>query len=140
MKKKTILLIEDNFGDIILAQEAFEEIGRKEDLIVAQNGHQAMETLELMNREGSLPKLIIMDLNMPLLNGLDLLNAIKTNEVYKYIPVILMSTSSSQNDIQKGYELHANAYIVKPFNNNEFNSLIKLLVDFWINSVEEVEI
>ena len=135
-----ILLVEDNIGDVILAQEAFENIGITDQLIVASNGHEALDILNDLSENGSLPHLILMDLNMPIINGLELLDTIRKNDQFKHIPTLLLTTSEAQKDIISAYELGANAFLVKPFNIDEFNEMVKRIVNFWILPVEKLKV
>lgn len=135
-----ILLVEDNIGDVILAKEAFENTGITDELIVASNGQEALEILNELSNKGILPKLILLDLNMPIINGLEFLGTMRKNDRYKFIPTILLTTSSAENDIRQAYNVGANAYLVKPFDNDEFNEMIKRMVEFWLFSAETVKI
>lgn len=135
-----ILLVEDNIGDVVLAKEAFENTGITDELIVASNGQEALEILNELSNKGILPKLILLDLNMPIINGLEFLGTMRKNDRYKFIPTILLTTSSAENDIRQAYNVGANAYLVKPFDNDEFNEMIKRMVEFWLFSAETVKI
>lgn len=135
-----IVLVEDNIGDVILAKEAFENNGITDELIVAANGQEALEILNELSNKGILPKLILLDLNMPIINGLEFLGTMRKNDKYKFIPTILLTTSSAEKDIRQAYNVGANAYLVKPFDNDEFNEMIKRLVEFWLFSAETVKI
>lgn len=135
-----IVLVEDNIGDVILAKEAFENTGITDELIVASNGQEALEILNELSNKDILPKLILLDLNMPIINGLEFLGTMRKNDRYKFIPTILLTTSSAENDIRQAYNVGANAYLVKPFDNDEFNEMIKRMVEFWLFSAETVKI
>lgn len=135
-----ILLVEDNIGDVVLAKEAFENTGITDELIVASNGQEALEILNELSNKDILPKLILLDLNMPIINGLEFLGTMRKNDRYKFIPTILLTTSSAENDIRQAYNVGANAYLVKPFDNDEFNEMIKRMVEFWLFSAETVKI
>lgn len=133
MKKSKILLVEDNEGDIVLTTEAFEEVDFKTNLIVARNGKEALNYLSLEERNSflNLPDLILLDINLPLLNGHEVLHHIKQNKFTKHIPVIILTTSSSSNDINATYDNHANCFITKPADINEFFDVINLMSKFW---------
>jgi len=133
MKKAKILLVEDNEGDIVLTTEAFEESNFSTNLIVARNGKEAIDYLDLENRTCSLnlPDLILLDINLPLLNGHEVLLLIKQNKYTKHIPIIILTTSSSLNDINATYNNHANCFITKPSDISDFFDVINSLTNFW---------
>lgn len=135
MKKIEILLVEDNEGDIVLTTEAFEESDLHSNINVARNGREALDYLSLDggNSDNELPDLILLDINLPLLNGHEVLRCIKQNERTKHIPVIILTTSSASNDINATYMNHANCYITKPADINEFFEVINTLGKFWFN-------
>lgn len=133
-----ILLVEDNEGDILLTTEALEEGKIMNKLTVARDGQEAMDFL---NKKGNfknakLPDLILLDVNLPRKNGHEVLKYIKTHDVFRSIPVIMLTTSSAQNDIDKSYENYANCYITKPIELNDFMVAIGKIEDFWINLVK----
>lgn len=139
MKNKVkILLIDDNEGDILLTNEAFKEANFDSQLIALKDGQQAIKYLkkeaEFQNR--LTPDIILLDLNIPKINGLDVLDFIKSDRYLKVIPVIILTTSNSQNDILKSYERHANCYLTKPVNFSNFSMLIQLVTKFWLTAVE----
>jgi len=133
-----ILLIEDNPGDIRLTKEALNEGKVLNKLHVVEDG---MEALAFLNREGKYsdvprPELILLDLNLPKKDGRDVLAEIKTNEDLKRIPVVVLSTSRSEEDILKSYELNANCYITKPVDLVQFIEVVKSIEDFWLTVVK----
>lgn len=139
MKNKTkILLIEDNDGDILLTDEAFKEANFESQLTVLKDGQQAIKYLkkEAEFQNGLTPDIILLDLNIPKINGLEVLDFIKSDRYLKVIPVIILTTSNSQNDILKSYERHANCYLTKPVNFSNFVRLLKLLTEFWLTAVQ----
>ena len=138
MKKAKILLVEDNEGDIVLTTEAFEEADFKSNLIVARNGKEALNYLSMEDRTTSLnlPDLILLDINLPLLNGIEVLNHIKQNKYTRHIPVIILTTSSSSNDINATYDNHANCFITKPADITVFFDVINSLGKFWLQIVK----
>lgn len=139
MKNKTkILLVEDNEGDILLTNEAFKEAKFESQISVLKDGQQAIKYLkkeaEFQNAET--PDIILLDLNIPKISGLDVLHTIKTDPCLKVIPVIILSTSNSEKDIWQSYQRHANCYLTKPVNFSNFTQLIQMVTDFWITSVQ----
>jgi hypothetical protein len=138
MKKLNILLVEDNAGDIILTQEALVERKMVGHLEIAKNGLIAIEYLDniLISNSQNLPDLILLDINLPKKNGQEVLIHIKSNENLKHIPVIMLTTSSSEKDIVSSYKHYANCYITKPVNIDEFTNTIEKIEDFWMNVVQ----
>lgn len=132
-----ILLVEDNPGDALLVQRAF-ELGRIANRIfTVSNGQEALSFLrgESPYEEAPRPDLIILDLNMPKMDGREALQAIKADPNLLMIPVIVMTTSSDERDIVNSYKLHVNCYITKPVQVREFLDLIKAIDYFWIGVV-----
>ena len=128
-----ILLVDDNPGDVRLIQEAFKEIQTK---IILQTAKDGQEALDMMYKKGDFtnlitPQLIILDLNLPKVDGKDFLRQIKVDQDLKKIPVIVLTTSSSPGDINDMYQLMANCYLTKPFDFDEFLEMIKSLEQFW---------
>jgi len=128
-----ILLVEDNEGDIILTQEALRDGKIKNNIIIARDG---VEALALLDSGESLPDLILLDINLPILNGLEVLTAIKTDLRLKTIPVIMLSTSDEQNDILTSYNNYANCFITKPVDFNRFIDVVRTIETFWISIVK----
>ena len=131
MKKNQILLVEDNEGDIVLTSEAFEESSCKVNIQVARNGKEAINILFDQNEDTQLPDLILLDINLPLLNGHEVLKKIKENEKTKHIPVIILTSSSAISDINLTYENYANSFITKPADINDFFETINVLCNYW---------
>lgn len=133
MKPIHILLVEDNPADILLTQEAFEEAHFAHHLHLAKDG---VEALSFLRREGPhagapTPDVILLDLNMPRMGGLEVLDILKADEVLRNIPVVVLTTSRAEGDIWRSYNLHANAYIPKPVTVSEFVDVIKSFGSFW---------
>ncbi len=128
-----ILLVEDNPGDIRLAQEAIKEAGLKLEMDVVTDGQAALDFLEKKNdfQDAKTPNLILLDLNLPKLDGRMVLSEIKRNRQLMKIPVIIFTTSSSDEDVYMTYQLHANCYMVKPVEFNTFIEHIRILSNFW---------
>lgn len=138
MKPIHILLVEDNEGDILLTTEAFTEYKISTTYNVVRNGKLA---LEYMFRKGDFknavrPDIIILDINLPFKNGLEVLEIIKSDDIIKFIPVIMLTTSSSKNDILKSYANHANAFITKPVDVEDFLKAILSIENFWLNIIQ----
>ena len=136
MKNVHILLVEDNEGDILLTVEALEE-GRIANVIeVARDGQEAIDKLEIDLKNNQLPDLILLDINLPKMNGHEVLERLKDTEGLKHIPVIILSTSSSEMDILKSYKNHANCFITKPVEIDEFVKAIESIEDFGFSIVK----
>ena len=133
MKKNKILLVEDNEGDIVLTSEAFEESSCKVNIQVARNGKEAINILFDQNEDAQLPDLILLDINLPLLNGHEVLKKIKENEKTRHVPVAILTTSSAISDINLTYENFANCFITKPADINDFFETINALSNYWFN-------
>ena len=134
LKLAHILLVEDNEGDILLTKEAFEESKVITQISVSRNGQEA---LDFLFRRGTFmdakkPDLILLDINIPIYNGHEVLKQIKTDSILKKIPVIILTTSSNQTDIDSAYENHTNSYIKKPLDMEEFLETILKIEEFWL--------
>lgn len=132
-----ILLVEDNPGDVRLTIEALKESKILNNLHVVEDGIDAMKFL---NQEGDFeempePDLILLDLNLPKKDGREVLAEIKDDKRLKKIPVVILTTSSADEDILNSYELHANCYITKPVDMNQFTKVVKTIGDFWFSIV-----
>jgi CheY-like chemotaxis protein len=133
-----ILLVEDNEGDVGLVEEVFEDGRINNNLNVAEDGEEAMQFL---NKEGNFanaprPDLILLDLNLPKKDGREVLKEIKEDDSLKLIPVVVLTTSKAEEDILKSYDLHANSYITKPVDFEQFIKVIKSIEDFWLEVVK----
>lgn len=133
-----VLLIEDNSGDVLLTKEAFDETGFKEKMIIARDGEDAMDYLYKRGpyENANSPDLILLDLNLPKKDGREILAEIKKDDNLRQIPVIVLTTSRSEKDINKCYELQANCYIIKPVGFDEFLDIVKSIQEFWIDTVK----
>ena len=137
MKNKIhLLLIEDNEGDIILTREALENSLIIETMEISRDGNAAIEYLEyvLINKEIQLPDIILLDINLPKVNGQEVLQFIKEHENLKQIPVIMLSTSSSEKDVVTSYKNYANCFISKPVEVDNFMSVISKIEEFWLQT------
>jgi chemotaxis family two-component system response regulator Rcp1 len=137
MKKELkVLLIEDNEGDVELITEAFKSNNLNSEITVMDNGEEAIFYLSSINKHlENRPNLILLDINLPKVDGKEVLHYIKTNDKLKMIPVVMLTTSSLQNDIFYAYSNQANCYIVKPANFKEFINTIRALETFWLDCV-----
>jgi len=137
-KPVEILLVEDSPGDIRLTQEALKEARVINNLSVARDGEEAMSFL---HREGKYadapcPDLILLDLNMPKKDGREVLAEIKTDPHLRRIPVVMLTTSSAEKDILESYDLHANCYITKPVDLDQFITVVRTIENFWFTMVK----
>ncbi|SFN77081.1 CheY chemotaxis protein or a CheY-like REC (receiver) domain [Algoriphagus ornithinivorans] len=135
MRQAKILLVEDNDGDIFLTLEAFEESKIKTQINVVKNGEDALDFLYQRGefKDAFKPDLILLDINIPLLNGHEVLKDIKSNKILKKIPVIMLTTSSNKVDIEKAYSNHVNSFVTKPIQMDDFLSAILKIEEFWLN-------
>jgi two-component system, chemotaxis family, response regulator Rcp1 len=133
-----ILLMEDSLGDVRLVQEALKEGKLHNRLFVVRDGAEGMDFLLKREKyqEALRPDLILLDLNMPRKDGREVLAEIKQHENLKRIPVVILTTSTSEADILKTYNLHANCYIVKPLNLDEFIRVVRSIESFWLSIVK----
>lgn len=138
MKSIQILLVEDNEGDILLTTEAIKDGKIANEISVVKDGEQAIEFLNtrINNHKVGLPDLIILDVNLPKINGHEVLNYIKTHSDLKQIPVIMLTTSSSQTDISASYKNYANCFITKPIEVEDFMKAVGQIENFWFNIVQ----
>jgi CheY-like chemotaxis protein len=129
-----ILLVEDNEGDILLTMEAFEECKVKTEISVAKNGQEALDFLFKRGTfsDAKRPDLILLDINIPIFNGHEVLKQIKADLNLKKIPVIMLTTSSNQKDLNDAYENHCNSYVKKPLEISEFLTAILKIEEFWL--------
>jgi chemotaxis family two-component system response regulator Rcp1 len=136
-RRLEVLLVEDSIGDVRLTREAFREANDAINLHVATDG---LEALAFLKREGDYtfcprPDLILLDLNMPKMDGREVLAILKVDEDFKTIPVVILTTSNTEGDITKSYQLSANCYLSKPVQLDEFEALVKSISDFWLTKV-----
>lgn len=138
MKTAHILLVEDNPGDILLTTEALHERKLINKLSVVKNGVDALRFLFKQSpyQDAETPDLVLLDINLPLKNGLEVLLEIKKDDITKKIPVIMLSTSSDLRDINLSYERHANCFITKPLDINDFMKAVSKIEEFWIQLVK----
>lgn len=132
-----ILLVEDNPGDARLTQEALEEARIANDLDIVADGAQALEFVKRQGRyaHSARPDLILLDLNLPKMSGLEVLAEIKKDDRLRSIPVIILTTSRNHEEVNRAYFLNCNAYIVKPVSLEQFIEAIELIDRFWLTIV-----
>ncbi|HMO22076.1 MAG TPA: response regulator, partial [Candidatus Melainabacteria bacterium] len=128
-----VLLVEDSQADARLIKEVFRDEKIMVDLDIARDGEEAMEYLL---SEGNNPDLVILDLNLPRKDGREVLAEIKENKSLRTIPVVILTTSQSEEDIIKSYKLNANCYVTKPIDLDQFIKIIKSLDEFWFSAVK----
>jgi CheY-like chemotaxis protein len=132
-----ILLVEDNPGDVRLTMEALREAKVHNRVNVAPDGVEAMAYLRREDRYADAPRpdLILLDLNLPKKDGREVLAEIKADDRLKHIPVVILTTSRAEQDILKSYDLHANCYVTKPVDLDQFINVVRSIEDFWLTVV-----
>lgn len=134
----TVLLVEDNSDDIELTLHAFRKHGLKDKLVVVTDGEEALDYLfargQFASRDAKqLPRLILLDLQLPKISGLEVLKQIRQNDLTQFVPVVLLTTSEEHSDIITGYKLGSNSYIKKPENFNVFENVVSNLTEYWLH-------
>jgi len=134
LKPVHLLLVEDNEGDIVLTLDAFEESKIQTNISVVRNGQEAIDFLYKRNgyEQENKPDLVLLDINIPILNGHEVLKIIKQDTELKKIPVIMLTTSSNTRDINLSYENYANSYVTKPIEMEDFLKAILKIEEFWL--------
>ena len=133
-----ILLVEDSKGDVGLIEEVFGEAKIRNNLHIAEDGEEA---ILFLNNKGQFldaprPDIILLDLNLPKKDGREVLEEVKEDDNLKNIPIVVLTTSKAEEDILRSYNLHANAYITKPVNFDQFIKVVKSIEDFWLEIVK----
>lgn len=133
-----VLLVEDSPGDVRLTREAFREADPSIHLHVVCDGVEAMAFLrrEQAHSDAPRPDIILLDLNLPKMDGREVLARIKQDDSLKTIPAIILTTSGAEADVVKSYQLHANCYLLKPVQLEAFESLVKSINEFWLTKVK----
>jgi CheY-like chemotaxis protein len=133
-----VLLVEDDPGDVLMTREAFEHHRIRNNLHVVSDGEQAMLFLRKSGdyADAPTPGLILLDLNLPRRNGLEVLAELKADSSLLSIPVVILTTSQAQEDILRSYSLHANAYISKPVDFDKFTGVIRQIDSFFLTLVK----
>ena len=137
MRPVEILLVEDNPGDVRLTREALKEAKVLNELEVVADGEEAMTYLRREGRyaERARPDLILLDLNLPKKDGREVLREVKADEQLRRIPVVVLTSSMAEQDILRSYDLHANCFISKPVQFDQFISVVKAIEGFWLTAV-----
>ncbi|MCX6249144.1 MAG: response regulator [Bacteroidetes bacterium] len=134
---RTILLVEDNPNDVELTLEALSEHNLANNVTIAKDGVEALEYLryegEFKQRKRGNPAVILLDIKMPRMDGIEVLQAIRTDDKLKTLPVVMLSSSREEPDLKKCYELGVNAYVVKPVNFKDFLEVVKQISIFWVS-------
>lgn len=130
-----VLLVEDNFGDALLTRKAFESGTVPTQISVADSGQKA---LAMLHQEGEyaglpLPDLVLLDINLPGMSGMEVLNDIKSDSRTQHIPVVIMTSSRAEMDVARSYSLHANSYIIKPSSLDHLAEVVRTIEKFWFS-------
>jgi CheY-like chemotaxis protein len=133
-----ILLVEDNPGDVRLTREALKEGKIRNNLNVVGDGVEALRYLRHAGpyAESTRPDLILLDLNLPKMDGREVLEAVKADPLLRLIPVVVLTSSAAEQDIVRAYDLHANCYVSKPVDLDQFIHVVKSIEDFWFSIVK----
>lgn len=133
-----VLLVEDNVGDVRLTQEALREAKVHNNLSVVNDGVEAMAFLRREGKYAQAPRpdLVLLDLNMPRKDGRAVLAEVKADPDLRRIPVVVLTTSKAEEDIVRSYELHANSYVTKPVDFEQFMKVVRSIEDFWLTVVK----
>ncbi|GAB1257808.1 response regulator [Aurantivibrio plasticivorans] len=134
----SIMLVEDSLADQTLIRRALEDANIQCNLLIANNGIEALQILKdqstnIGERYNDLHLLVLLDINMPLMGGIETLQTIRNTEELKHLPVVMLTTSSSDHDIRQAYRSGANAYLTKPMEEKDFVSIAKKIEEFWFN-------
>jgi CheY-like chemotaxis protein len=132
-----VLLVEDDPGDVLMTREAFEDNKVANRLHVVSDGAEA---LEFLRKEGAhsgapTPDLVLLDLNLPRMDGREVLQAVKNDEALRSIPIVVLTTSEAEEDVLRSYALHANAYVTKPVDFERFIDVVRKIDDFFVSVV-----
>lgn len=132
-----LLLVEDNPGDVELTKEALKDGKLHVNLHVATDGVQALAHLRREGGSADVPRpdLVVLDLNLPKLDGREVLEQVKADPELASIPVVVMTSSSAEEDVARSYELHANCFVTKPLDMDQFNKVVRVIDDFWFSVV-----
>ena len=136
MKTHNILLIEDDMIEVMKFQRTISSLKLDHKIIEANNGEEALKILE---KKDELPDIILLDLNMPKINGIEFLNILKSDDVLKYIPTIILTTSQNQKDLLECYKIGIAGYVLKPLKYEDYVSKMEKLLAYWsINELKQI--
>jgi|SRR4051812_40717761 two-component system response regulator len=139
-QKHCILVADDDTDDQFMLKEAFASLNFDKEIRTVENGEELLDYLTMKGKYSDtslpIPKLILLDLNMPKIDGRQCLRLIRTNPQYSKIPIIIFSTSNNPEDISQSYELGANSYIIKPYSYNELVEIIDIIKKYWFSVVK----
>ena len=132
-----VLLVEDDPGDVLMTREAFEDNKVANRLAVVSDGVSAMEYLRKQGpyADAPTPDLVLLDLNLPRMDGREVLQALKEDEELRRIPVVVLTTSEAEEDVLRSYSLHANAYVTKPVDFDRFIDVVRQIDEFFVSVV-----
>ncbi len=142
MSRRFILIAEDDADDRYLMKTALEETGITEDVAYVENGVEVisyLEAIKVENADEQFPKFILLDLNMPKMDGREVLKKIKSNDLYRKIPVIVFSTTKNQMEVKRCYDLGANTYVVKPVSYDTLVETIRVICSYWFNTATLID-
>lgn len=131
MDRKPILLVEDNPMDVDLTLRAFKKRNLANPIEIARDGEEAVAFIEKWEKGAPVPAIVLLDLKLPKVDGLEVLRRIKSHPIYRAIPVVILTTSSQDGDIRKAYEIGANSYIVKPVEFDKFMDVAVQIEMYW---------
>ena len=133
----SVLLVEDDPGDVLMTREAFEANKLRNRLSVVADGVAALDFLRKVgdHADAPTPDLILLDLNLPRMDGREVLHAIKADEALRQIPVVVLTTSEAEEDVVRSYSLHANAYVTKPVDFDRFIEVVRQIDEFFVEVV-----
>ena len=136
-KEIDVLLVEDDPGDVLMTREAFEENKVANRLAVVSDGESAMAFLRKQGQfvDAPTPDLVLLDLNLPRMDGREVLAAMKSDDNLRSIPVVVLTTSEAEEDVLRSYALHANAYVTKPVDFQRFIDVVRQIDDFFVQVV-----
>ncbi|EKD87850.1 MAG: hypothetical protein ACD_35C00171G0002 [uncultured bacterium] len=132
MESFAILLVDDSQVDVDLTILALSRINFNQPVQIARDGAETLEIVEKWEQGGPTPKLILLDIKLPKVSGLEVLKVLKNSEITKFIPVVMLTSSNNDSDIRTAYEYGANSYITKPVDFDKFMILTKAICDYWI--------
>ena len=127
-----VLLVDDNPGDVLLMQETFEELHVGVDVLTASDGAEALATLDRGVASGRLPDLVVLDLNMPGMNGMEVLQSVRANEDLRHLPVIIMTSTAAEEEVVEAYRSYASSLVTKPQRPGEMTEALRSLDAYWL--------